>query len=92
MFVDDAGLEGRHAVERGLAAIAATLAPLQLADSSVAAMPAAQQAAAVQRQGLWQQRVALQLVSKVSLLLLVFCRRCKSAGCATSLAGAYLQA
>jgi hypothetical protein len=70
-------------VERGLAAIAATLEPLRLADSSAAAMPAAQQAAVVQRQGLWQQLVALQLVSRVSLLLLVFCRRCNNAGCVT---------
>ena len=73
MFIDDAGLEGKHTVERGLAAITAVIEPLVLADTGAAAVPAAQQAVGVQQHGLWQQRVALQLVSKVSLLLLGLC-------------------
>lgn len=68
--MDDSGQEGRRAVERGLAAIAAAVPPLRLAcDGPTAAegAPAAVKAAAGpgSRQGLWHQHVALQLVAKV---------------------------
>ncbi|PRW18316.1 DNA damage-binding 1 [Chlorella sorokiniana] len=52
VFVDDAGMEAHHAVEQGLAAIAAAVEPLRLAESSgtgtsePSAGPAPEQAAA----------------------------------------------
>lgn len=79
--MDESGLEARHAVEQGLAAIAAAVQPLQLADSShggpaatgpetepqAAAEPGAASGTARSsgQRQLWHQQVALQLLAKV---------------------------
>lgn len=76
--MDDAGVEGKHAVEQGLAAIAAAVPPVRLvgaspqlaaedgaAGGSSSSAAAAAAAGLGARRPLWCQHVAMQLVAKV---------------------------